>query len=60
MACPVEGCHGQEKINMGLRVHFVFRCMQDTMVIMAEETPPTHAAHNVTCWYQGLPLTTVI
>ena len=43
LACQVEGCQEHTNIQMGLRVHFLFRHMQDNMVIVADEPPPyTH------------------
>ena len=35
LACPVEGIQGQAKINIGLRVNFLFRRMQASMVIIS-------------------------
>ena len=37
---PGGGIQGQAKIKMGLIMNFVFRRMQDTIVIIMEETPP--------------------
>ena len=36
---PVEGCHGWAMIRTNIRIHFVCRHVQDTIVIMEEGGP---------------------
>ena len=39
-SCPVEGCPGQAATRAAMRVHFLHRHVQDTLVILKEGNPP--------------------
>ena len=39
-SCPVEGCPGQAATRTEMRVHFMHRYVQDTVVILEEENIP--------------------
>ena len=38
--CPGEGCHGALATSMAMRVHFVHRHVQDTVVMLEEGNLP--------------------
>ena len=38
--CPVEGCSGRASTRMSMRVHFWYRHVKETMVILEEGKLP--------------------